>query len=154
MSKRLITLAAFCAVLFTCPGYSQEKSTSLQRKILDKNYKFIAMSSMSLSGGTRQLTSEYTLRVSGDSVIAYLPYFGVAYSAPVNSSEGGIKFISTHSIYKITNRKKGGWDITIKPTDVSDVQQLYFTIFTNGSASLQVTSTNRQSITFNGNISD
>ncbi len=47
-----------------------------------------------------------------------------------------------------------GWAVTIKPKDASDVQQLYLDIFDNGRATLQVISTNRQNISFDGYIEE
>jgi hypothetical protein len=72
----------------------------------------------------------------------------------IGSSEGGIHFTSTNFEYKVTERKKGGWDIVIKPKDVQAVQEFNFSIFDSGSASLQVNSTNRQPISFNGYVSE
>ena len=40
----------------------------------------------------------------------------------------------------------------MKPKNDNDVRELYLTAFTNGNASLQVTSNNRQNISFNGYI--
>ena len=107
-----------------------------------------------MGGRFRQLTTEYTVKVSKDTVISDLPYFGRSYSADIGNSEGGIHFTSTNFEYQITERKKGGWDITIKFKDVKDAQQFSFSVFDSGSASLQVTSTNKQPISFNGYVSE
>ncbi|MES2329581.1 MAG: DUF4251 domain-containing protein [Bacteroidota bacterium] len=130
------------------------KEAIIKQKIADKKYVFIAQSATPMRGTVRQLSEEYDLRVAPDSIISYLPYFGVAYSAPINSSEGGIRFTSVSFAYASVNRNKGGWDITIKPRDASEVQQLFLSIFSNGSATLQVISANRQPISFSGYISD
>jgi hypothetical protein len=122
--------------------------------ITEQNYTFTAQSVTPMGGRFRQLTTEYTVKVSKDTVISDLPYFGRAYSADIGSSEGGIRFTSTNFDYQVTERKKGGWDITIKPKDVPDAQQLSFSVFDSGSASLQVTSTNRQPISFNGYVAE
>ncbi|GAC1438813.1 MAG: DUF4251 domain-containing protein [Sediminibacterium sp.] len=130
----------------------QAKAASVKKAIQDRRFTFTAQSALPMSGPLRQLTPDYDLRVSGDSVVAYLPYFGRAYAAPVNGSDGGIKFISTQFSYTSTGRKKGGWDIMIRPKDAPDVQQLFLTVLGDGTASLQVTSTNRQPISFNGYV--
>jgi hypothetical protein len=90
--------------------------------------------------------------VLGDSIVSFLPYFGRAYSAPLDPTKGGIQFTSTDFEYDQTARNKGGWIINIKPRDVQDVRQLTLTVTQSGSASLQVISTNRQGISFNGRI--
>ncbi|MCS3794954.1 hypothetical protein GGD38_000292 [Chitinophagaceae bacterium OAS944] len=54
----------------------------------------------------------------------------------------------------MSNRKKGGWNVTITPKDVQDPRQLTMSIFDNGTASVVVTSYNRQPISFNGYVTD
>lgn len=98
-----------------------------------------------------QLTSRYDVRVTPDSVIAYLPFFGRAYTAPIDPSEGGIKFTSTKFSYKNSIRKKN-YEIQINPSDTREAQTLYLTVSSSGYASLTVLSYNRTPITFNGDI--
>ena len=132
---------------------AQEKDVSANRQIVEaKNYIFKAQSVNPQRGRSRQLTSEYDLVVTSDSVIAWLPYFGRAYTAPINSSEGGIKFASAEFEYTVKKKKKRSFDIVIKPKDVNDIQALYLTIFDNNKATLRVNSVNRESISFNGYI--
>ena len=73
---------------------------------------------------------------------------------PYNSNDDGIKFTSTKFDYKIVEKKKGGWTITIVLNDVRRSQKLFLDVFTNGSATLQVTSNSRDAITFQGYIKD
>lgn len=128
-----------------------KKPDEMKRIIESQNYIFKAQMVNPLGGGSRQLTPEYDLSITKDTIISYLPYFGRAYTAPIDPTEGGIKFTSTHFEYKSPKDGKG-WEITIKPNDVRNVQELYLTIFDNGNATLQVTSTDRQSISFNGYV--
>ncbi len=117
-----------------------------------KDYVFVAQSVSPLRGRTRQLTSGYDLRVSADTVISYLPFFGRAFTAPINPAEGGINFTSTDFEYTAAARKKGGWDIVIKPKDVNDIQQFLLTIYDNGNALLTVNSNNKDAISYSGYI--
>lgn len=150
--KRFLSFFTMAVVVFSM-AHAQQKETDIKNKIQAKSYVFMVQSVSPMRGSMRQLTPEYDLRVSPDSIISWLPYFGRAYSAPINASEGGIKFTSTNFTYTVMNRNKGGWDITIKPKDATDVNRLFLTVFANGSASLQVISNNRDPITFNGYIS-
>ncbi|MFI5136803.1 MAG: DUF4251 domain-containing protein [Sphingobacteriales bacterium] len=129
------------------------------KKMVDSvNFVFEANTAIPQTGGTRQLTSEYDLKVVKDTIIAFLPYFGRAYLAPnPGETEGGIKFTSTNFIYQAKQKKNGSWDIFIKPKDNNisdwrDVQQLRLSISTDGYATLQVTSSNRDPISFYGTI--
>lgn len=98
-----------------------------------------------------QLSSGYDLRITPDSVIAYLPFFGRAYVAPMDPTKGGINFTSTKFDYQVSKRKKN-YEITISPKDVQDVRTIYLTISPSGYASAQVLSVNRTPIAFNGII--
>ena len=127
--------------------------TAIIKNLVDsQNYVFIAQSAMPMSGNVRQLTPDYDLKVSKSAVVCYLPYFGRAYSAPIDPTKGGIQFSSKDFEYTSTPRKKGGWDILIKPKDYRDVQQMSLSVSSGGYATLQVLSTNRQSISFSGYI--
>jgi acetyl-CoA carboxylase carboxyltransferase component len=129
----------------------QTKETVIKNLIDSKNYVFTAKSVHPQSSSIRHLTSEYDMKVMGDSIVTYLPYFGRAYSAPVNLSQGGIQFTSTDFNYTIDSKRKE-WIIVIKPRESIDVRELTLRVFKNGSASLMVNSTNRQSISYNGVI--
>lgn len=158
--KKLVPAVVFLIVLLVSTQLvfaqktATEKELAIQTLVDNQQYVFFAESVSPMSGRQRFLTSDYTVEVSKDTVVSYLPFFGKAYAAPIGSTDGGIKFTSTKFEYKITPRKKGGWDINIKPKDVSDVQQLSLTVYKNGTAYLSVNSTNRQSISYNGHISE
>jgi len=149
--KHFIAIALLLAV--TAIAQAQEKDAAATQQLVEsKNYIFKAESVNPPRGRFRQLTSEYDLVVNSDTVSAFLPYFGRAYTAPINSSEGGIKFSSSDFEYTVEKKKKNSWQVFIKPKDVSDTQELYLTIFDNKKATLRVNSVNRESILFNGYI--
>jgi len=100
-------------------------------------------------GGNR-----YQLVVEKDTVSAYLPYFGRAYTATMNTNDSGIKFDSNDFTYETKKKKKGNWVITIKPKNQIDAQVLTLNVSENGFASLNVNSNNKQAISFNGYISE
>lgn len=139
-------------VTFSLVAVAQEKDPAKVRAMVEaKNFVFKADYVNPQTGRSRNLTSEYDLTIKPGEVISYLPYFGRAYSAPINS-EGGIKFTSTDFDYKLLKQKEHSWDISIRPKDANDVQEMFLTVFDNGTASLRVNSLNRQSISFRGYI--
>jgi len=153
--KRLPPIAVFMLLIgmWVTPTYSQV-SNSIADLIKAQNYIFVAQTASPSRGGLRQLDPGYDLVVRKDSVLSYLPYYGRSYNAATDPTEGGIKFTSTEFEYNIKDRKKGGWDIQIKPKDNKDVRILQLSVFENGSASLIVTSNSRQNISFNGRIEE
>ncbi|MDO6430720.1 DUF4251 domain-containing protein [Flavitalea sp. BT771] len=128
------------------------KAAAIKSLVDSQTFVFAAQTALPMSGRTRQLTSDYDLRVTKSSVISYLPYFGRAYQAPLDPSKGGIQFTSKDFEYTATPGKKGGWTILVKPRDYRDVQQMTLSISDDGYGTLQVISTNRQPISFNGYI--
>ena len=131
-----------------------KRSSEIQDLINSKNYVFVAQTAIPIGGRAINLTSPYEVRVSGDTVASDLPYFGRAFVAPMNPSEGGIRFTSTNFNYKVKGRKKGGWDISILPKDSKDVRQMLLTVSESGYGTLQVVSNNRQQISYNGYVKE
>jgi hypothetical protein len=151
--KRYGLIALFpLFVVMTNTNAQETKEKPAEALIESKNFVFKAESVSPARGRLTQLISEYDLVVSGDSVTAFLPYFGRAFSAPLNPTDGGIKFSSGHAEYKSVQRKNDSWEIEIRPKDVQEVQTLYLTVFDNKRANLRVSSNNRESISFNGYI--
>ena len=161
-NKSMKTINKIKAVLFLCvlllisvPSLNaQGKEKAVKEMVEAQQYIFKAQFVSPTSGLSRALTSDYDVTVFKNEVISYLPYFGRAYAAPIDPSKGGIMFTSNKFEYTKETNKKGGWDITITPKDAADVQELYLHISSNGYATLQVTSTNRQSISFSGYIEE
>ena len=70
--------------------YAQNNTESealVARAIETQNYVFKARQAMPSAGRTRQLNTDYDLRVSKDSVASWLPYFGRAYQAPLDPTK-------------------------------------------------------------------
>ena len=146
--------ATLFMLLFNSQASLAQDSTKTSSKewITEKNFVFRPQTALPMRGRAIQLTSYFDLKISKDTMISNLPYYGRSYSASINPSENGLNFTSTNFDYTVTPRKKGGWEVLIKPKDANNVRDMTFTIFENGSASLYVTSNNRESISFNGSI--
>jgi len=141
-------LALFCGV---GTAHAQKTPENIKQLIDSQRYVFEAQWVSPMRGPMRSLTSLYTVAVTKDTVAADLPFFGKAYVASINPSDNGISFTSTNFEYSASTIKNG-WSITIKPKDGGNGNQLFFTIFNNGSATLQVNSNTREGISFSGYI--
>lgn len=151
-----LSLFLLLAILFSCKsaqGLSKEEMIQhIDEKVQTQRYAFEATQANPAYGNTIHLTSSYTLTVSPDSVIAYLPYFGRAYSAPNPTDEGGIKFVSTDFDYSVSHKEKGVYKVAIEINDNPNNYNLSLIIGENGRGTLYVNQTNKQGITFYGNI--
>lgn len=147
------TTKAILFFAFIIMGYNtlDAQDANAQKTVAPRHYIFTALSYSSSSGGKRQLTpEEYTVHIKNDSVIAFLPYYGASYTAQINQTDGGIKFTSLQFDYSFTEKKKDQCEITIKPKDINGMQQLFITVFSDGTAQMQVISTNREPTSFTG----
>jgi hypothetical protein len=166
---RLFFLKAFTLFFFAfyCFTTAQAQSTPSKKEkqqaeqaritnmVDSQHYVFNAEIALPLGGRTIQLTGDYyDVEITKTSLVSYLPYFGRAYSASLDPAKAGIQFTSTSFDYKVSPRKKGGWDILIRTKDMQESWQLSLDITESGFASLQVTGGNRQPISFTGTIAE
>ncbi len=169
--NRLKTLCAAALALVSMNAAAQiDKATT--SKIVDaKTYTFVArsatpmnvqdinaiMSKMpgNIQGGTINLNETYyEVKVTPDSIVAFLPYYGRSFTAPINQNEGGVKFNSKKFEYKSTKGKKRGWNIIIDPKDTNEGYRLALNISDEGYASLSLNSNSKQSITYQGYLKE
>lgn len=150
------------AVLLICgsmtPVMAQTKKEKKQqteqavREAIDaKKYKIDVNRVMPMKGGSKHLTSDYSLEIRNDSIYSYLPYFGVAYTIPYGGGKG-LNFNAPLSEYTSEYSKRGNARITLKVRNEEDNYIYNITIYPNGTSSIQVTPTNRQSISFSGEM--
>ena len=149
---KYLTFLISCLLLSNLAPAQDKSATDIKALLDDKRFEFAAESASPLRGRTISLSPGYTLDLSPDTVICNLPYYGRAYTAAINPSDAGIKFTSTDFTYTVKDRKKNGWDVTIKAKDGIRSHQIFLTISSNGSSSVRMVSSDRESISYNGNI--
>ncbi|MCZ4245184.1 DUF4251 domain-containing protein [Pedobacter punctiformis] len=170
--KHLKYLMSVLLIAVTAQGFAQTDKETTVRIVGDKNFIFIANSAMAMasmeisrimtkmpggqSAGTINLSgAQYDLKITPDSIVAYLPYYGRSFNAPMDPTEGGIKFTSKDFTYQESKSKKGSYTIQINTKDVKrENYRLTLNVSTNGYATLNASSVNKQPITFNGYISE
>jgi Domain of unknown function (DUF4251) len=154
----LIAAAAFLIVMVSCkapdPAKQAEEAAHIKSLIDSKSYVFKAQTVIPSGAPSRQLRSDYDLRITPDKVVCYLPYMGTATSASAYSTENSLDFTSKEFDYAVVDREKGGWDITIKPKDRREPRAIQMTVYTNGTASLIAFGNNKSNISFNGYITE
>lgn len=130
----------------------QQDALLIKGKVETFDFRFNANKAFA-EGKTIHLNHSYNLTVSKDTVRAFLPFYGRLYSAPIDPSENGIKFISTDFDYQVVAGKRPGtWTISIKTADTGRSISLRLNVSDNGSAQLSVTDPTRAAISFDGFI--
>lgn len=152
---KFLKIIAFSVVILLMANsdlFSQVKGDELKELIKKQEYIFVAQNALTQRGRTVNLTSEYDLKIGKIEIEAYLPFFGRAFTAPIDPTQGGIKFTSKNFEYKERKGRKSGWDIAIVPKDYREVNSMNLSISDNGYATLSVNSNQRSNISFYGYI--
>lgn len=123
------------------------------KNVVDSShFTFVAERMNPLRGSSHVLTSYYDVTVKKDTLRSFLPYFGRSHQAEIGRTKSPLEFDSHNFTYKVDQKNPDQWQISINPKDVQEIQQLLFTVFNNGTATLNIVSTNRDPISFYGHI--
>lgn len=161
--KKLFLLLPFVALLMVACATSQTPSEKAvkqaymaqkvnealdaRRYTIDVNYVYPQRMS------SRHLSYGYSLRISGDSIYSYLPFFGRAYSIPYGGGEG-LHFSAPISKYVSKREKK---DMTRVEITVETHEDSYFyqlEVYDNGQTTIDVHARERERIGFSGKMID
>ena len=164
--KKLALFAMLAVLFFSVQAQNNEKKSRKALKaekkaqhiaeikaiVESKNFVFDASVANPMSGSTVNLTTDYEMTIKNDSVFSYLPYYGVAYSgAAFSGNDSPMTF--NRPIEQYTHEStKNGYMVKFKVKNVNDVIDCTFHISETGSTTLSVSSMNRQSINYSGDL--
>ncbi|MGB8703463.1 MAG: DUF4251 domain-containing protein [Gillisia sp.] len=95
------------------------------------------------------------IRVMGDSVDVFLPYFGVRHSGGGYNSENGIVYKGIARDFNIVaHDTKNIYDLSFKGSQGGESLNFFITVYSNGNTNTSVNSSQRQSISYTGKIKD
>lgn len=129
----------------------EQKEKEIKEMIDERRFTIDVDRALPMGGRTVNLTSPYSLEMRGDSAISYLPYFGRAYSLPYGGGDG-LRFEESITDYQSTFNKKGTARIKFVARTKEDTFRFDVQVFSNGSSIINVTPTNRQQITYQGEL--
>ncbi len=150
-------LILICLQGFSQSGAEQKKQNQynqLKNQIDSRKFRFHALSATSMKGMTRQLTSDYFLKLNNDSLSVELPYYGRSFTANYPPTDLSTEFKTTQFSYESDTLKKGGWDISIVPKNQSNASKISLSITTSGYSTVRVSSNSREPISYYGTITD
>jgi hypothetical protein len=121
------------------------------KKLLDsKNYMFVTKKANPSRGGTIDLTG-YTVKITGDTIVSFLPYYGRTYIANLDNQKSPYDFTQVAESYNLTKVKKG-YKVEINVKKEAESITYSFDISDTGFASLTAISSSRQPISYTGDI--
>lgn len=148
----IIVLAGFISGCSSTQKFVKLTATDISDMVAAKQFVFIANKINPLRGPQRHLTAYYDVSVDKDSLSTFLPYFGRVFQGYVDPVYGPLHFSSNNFYFSVSKGKKDSYKIMIKPQNNIQVQTMYFEIFDNGSATLNINSSNMDPITFYGYV--
>ena len=154
--KKILGFVILLATIFSCSSTQSLPAAdpvSIHKAVDSARWQFVPTQAMPLVGRTRVVTNDFILKYTAEKITCYLPYFGKANAgANILSGKGPLDFTSTDFIAETLRPKDGEWHVSIKPKDYSEVQQLSFNLYSNGSATVDLIMTNRSAIRFTGMV--
>ena len=164
MKTNILLLAMAC--LAVMPLHAQSKKELKKQKAAEEfaetrslvesgSFHFVAIRAHANKGRTIDLaTHNASAEISNDSAWADLPYFGRAHGVAYSAESGGIKFEGPMEGVKLdVKENKNKIILTFSVKSGRDNYNCYYTIASNGSGSLSITSNLRSQISYNGSIS-
>ena len=129
-----------------------EKQKQIEAMVNAKEFVFVARTA--LPSGMRSVnltTNTNFVKFQPEMIDSFMPYFGRGYSGIGYGSDTGLKFKEKPEVFNIVMKKKAFQiDATVKTTN--DVFRLSLSVGFEGGTSLSITSNNRSTISYQGDI--
>lgn len=116
-----------------------------------RDYKIAISRMYPMKGSSRSVSYGYSVEVRNDSLISYLPYFGGAYNVPYGGGKG-LNFSERIGSYRESQKNNGERQIEINVTNEEDTYIYLIKVFSNGNSSIDVTSRQRDHISYSGEL--
>lgn len=161
--KKSIGLFVMAVMMVSCASYTidgqkvtkEEYGQWMAQKVREgvENRQFVVvMKSMHpFRGPSQHLTTDYSFELYGDSVVSYLPYFGEVRMVPYGGGKG-LNFIGRLSAYEAYEAKAGMYRVIMGVENDEEKYRYILEVFENGSSTLDVSSYNRDPISFTGGM--
>lgn len=94
----------------------------------------------------------YSLKITENEIVAELPYFGRMFTSNYDNTNNSYRFTSKDFTLTQKAGKKGSTIYFINTKDQQNVRRMILEVFPNGKAYLNIDSTDRQPISYDGYI--
>ena len=130
------------------------KQKKVEALVESKEYEFEGDMAYPQGGRSISLTTNQNyLRFKNDSIYSEMPYFGRAYGGLPYGGGAGLSFKGLIKKYSLTKGKKN-FVIKGEVKDNSDNFSIILNVYYDGGASLTISSNNRDSINYRGEIQE
>lgn len=129
----------------------REKAGMVAESIESGRYRVGIRTAYPIRGAAVQVTGDYGLEVSGDSVTVYLPYFGRGYTLPYGGGKG-LNFKALTTEYDVRKMKRGRTRVEFSTRNDEDTYRFTVDVFDNGQVSIYVQPQQRSRISYSGEL--
>ena len=160
MKKYAYILFAFCTLSIST-GFSQGKSKQekriqikeeIEQLVNSQNFEFIAKTAFPVGSSPVDINSNnYSVSFTPNLIISFMPFYGTGYSGMAFGPDTGMKFQGKPEQFQVENKPKG-FEINALVTSKNDSKTLSLSISDSGSAILNISSNDRSTISYQGEI--
>lgn len=159
--KKLLLLAVATMLMVACgtSSLTQEekaaKKLAKQQEVLQlvKNHHW-AMNARTMHSsfvGSKSIDFSYGVTIKGDTIISNLPYVGKTHNLSYSNDEG-LNFVGAITDYRLDRPKKDANRVQIVAGSGNNLYLYHFLVYDDGSVNLTVSSRNKETIGFDGEI--
>lgn len=161
--KKMIGLFVVAVMMVSCASYTIDgqkvtkevyalwTAQKVREGIENRQFVISVKSMHPFRGTSRHLTSDYSFELYGDSVVSYLPYFGEVRMVPYGGGKG-LNFIGQITAYEAFQVKAGLYRVIMGVYNDEEEYRYFLEVFENGRATLDISSYNRDPISFMGEM--
>lgn len=117
-----------------------------------KEFEFTANTAFPLTGGPKNLVgSGYSITFSSEMVVSYMPYYGRGYSGMALVRDKGMRFQGKPENFSL--RKNKSYEVNLTVAVENDTYSISMSVSDSGNANLTISSNNRGTISYQGEVS-
>ena len=139
-----------CATAEERAARAAEHAARVKVALTERNYKISVDRMYTMRGGSKSVSSSYSVEVRNDSLFSYLPFFGRAYQVPYGGGKG-LNFSERIGSYResLVNRRR---HIEINVKNDEDSYLYVIDVFDNGNSDIVVQAQQRERISYSGEM--
>ncbi|MGE5406742.1 MAG: DUF4251 domain-containing protein [Methanosarcina sp.] len=146
----ILLLLMFPVLSIEISGQLKQEQTEML--IYGRNFVFHADRAIPSRGSSIDLTTNVSyVKFTPDLIDSYMPFFGRAYGGVGYGNDSGFHFKGQPEEYKI-DRKKNKYQITASVRSENENYRIFLTVTNSGTASMSISSNNRESMNYQGEI--
>ena len=140
-----------CATAEERAARAAEQAARVKVALTEKRYKIMVERMYPMMGGSKNVSSNYSVEVRNDSLFSYLPYFGRAYQVPYGGGKG-LNFTERIGSYRESQGKHGQRHIEIDVRNDEDTYLYTIDVYDNGNSDIEVQPRQRERISYSGEM--